>query len=344
VGDRLPLRWRIRARLAELLPRWLAVALAIRRLTPGDRWPMWAVIVPPAVDTGGGYRAKHRRQDPSADPSEPYGSESSSAGNDHGWSGCTMSAGADAIAYQQPRGSVTPWGGDLRHRQSDLSGGTDLYDLRTAWSEYGETLTIKTGSGWSALVKAHDEGRAIVAQGTGNVPGSQTFDGGHACAIAPETHSDGRWLFGDPLASDWQWVEPSSIRSWMERMSSGCYYAVGEKPPAEPTPPTPPTPPAGPTYDDGYRIGRADGEAHGQLVGDAMRSDLVFRSWHPGGPYEPELAGARWGVSAWSSHDEPPEISEPWAAWPLPLAAVWRAQYPAEWGAASWAGAVWRGA
>jgi hypothetical protein len=340
--DDLPLEWRVRAWLAEHLPRRLAILLAIRRLSPSGLWPMWEVRVAPAVDTGGGYRAKHRRQDPSIDPSEPYGSESSSVGNDHGWSGCTMSSGADAIAYQQPRGSVTPWGGDLRHRGgTDLSGGTDLYDVRSSWAEYGETLTIRTGAGWSGVVKAHDEGRAIIAQGEGNVPGSQTFDGGHACAIAPETHSDGRWLFGDPLASDWQWVSTSSIRSWMENLSSGCYFAVGEAPPDDPEPPKPPPPPPPPP--DRYPEGYADGYALGVSFGEATHGDRVFRSWHPGRPIpDDELpSGARWQRTPWGGVIPLP-VGEPWAAWPLPLAALYQAQYPAAWADAGWAAAVWR--
>lgn len=221
--------------LAEVLPRWLALALGIRRVvpTPDGYWP-WRSVVVPDLDTGGGFRAAWRQQDPSVDPKEPGGGESSSAGNDHGWANCTMTSGALALAYQQPRGSLAPWGGDLRHKQGDLSGGTDLYDVRDAWKAYGETLTIKSGAGWSAVKTAHNEGRAIVIQGTGNVPGSESFDGGHGCCIAPETHSDGRWLFGDPLASGWQWVKPSDIEVWAERWQSSVAFAVGEKPPPPP--------------------------------------------------------------------------------------------------------------
>lgn len=232
----------MRELLARLLPRWLAVLLGIRRLTPeGSYWPTRSVHVEPIdADTGGAFRAAWRQQDPSVDPREPNGGESSSTGNDHGWSGCTCTAGALAIAYQQPRGSLAPWGGDIRHRQSDLSGGTDLLDIERAWSTYGEDLVIRSGAGWSAVKTAHDEGRAIVIQGTGNVPGSESFDGGHACAIAPETHSDGRWLFGDPLADGWQWIDPGSIRSWAERWQSSIAFATGERPPSTPPPQPPP--------------------------------------------------------------------------------------------------------
>ena len=73
------------------------------------------------------------------------------------------------------------------------------------------------------------------------MPGSETFDGGHACAIAPETQSDGEWLFGDPLATDWQWVSPSRDQDVDGAQSSGGYaFAVGEKPPApKPRSPSP---------------------------------------------------------------------------------------------------------
>jgi hypothetical protein len=186
-------------------------------------------------------------QDPAKDPKEPYGSESSGAGNDHGWSNCTAVSAALAYAYHTQDKSG-PQGGDMRHHQDDQSGGTDLYDMRTAWDRYGnQTLTIKTGAGWGAVKTAHNERRAIIIQGEGNVPGSESFDGGHACVIGAETHSDGRWLFGDPLADGWQWVKPSDIETWAKRLSSSIYFAVSKVPPAETTAPT--TPPPAPVPD-----------------------------------------------------------------------------------------------
>jgi hypothetical protein len=335
--------------LAELLPRWLALWLRIRRVTPGDRRPWHRVVVPP-IDTGGGFRASWREQDPAKDPREPNGGESSSVGTDHGWSNCTMTSGALALAYQQPRGALAPWGGDLRHKQGDLSGGTDLYDLRTAWQAYGETLTIKSGAGWSAVVTAHNEGRAIVIQGSGNVPGSESFDGGHATVIAPETHSDGRWLWGDPLASGWQWVSASSIRTWAEHWQSSIAFAVGEKPPAEPppVPPTPEPPPCPPVVPPGPELARAE------ELGAALALDEEVGSWivwlRAGEPVD------TWDVGLWGPID--PTLDELlaagpcvegaaacWARAPLldPIAAARAAMTTAAvWDALAWRELVWR--
>lgn len=333
--------------LARVLPRALAIGLGVRVLSPWDGyWPREGVQVAP-LDTGGGYRASNRRQDPAVDPTEPYGGESSGAGSDHGWSNCTMASAATALAYQVPRGAgPKPWGGDMRHRQSDMTGGTDLYDARQAWATYGETLTIRTGAGWTGVQKAHGEGRAIIVQGEGNVPGSQSFDGGHACVIAPETHADGRWLFGDPLASDWQWVTQGSIRTWMESLGAGCYFAVGDAaPPPDPGPDPAPGPDTSGPADRaaGYQAGRTDGYAEGVRDGRALEADATFASWAPGGPYNLPAGVATWDDVDWSGVSMGAVIGPPWAAVPIPMAAVWAAQFPALWDDAAWTAAVWRG-
>lgn len=355
----MPLRWRLRHWLALHLPRWLAVALGIRRMTPvGHVWPsseQTATVDP--VDTGGGYRAKLRQQNPSVDPKEPGGGESSSAGNDHGWANCSMSSGATAMAYQQPYGGKTPWGGDLRHKQGDQSGGTDLYDVKDAWASYGETLTIKTGSGWGTLVDTHNAKRAIVIQGTGNVPGSATFDGGHACVIGPETAGDGDWLWGDPLVSDWQWVDPDKIRQWAQAWNSDISYAAGEKPPP-PDPPPPDPPPVVYPIPDRYAIGYRAGVVDGANA----EADRTFASWRPGGPFigVPDFPGATWDGVAWGGANPSPPLwdrgrwdrrswpgADPraprWSpGWPVPLGAVLAAQTPASWQTSGWAASVWR--
>src|SRR5262245_51591319 len=165
------------------------------------------------------YRPVHRQQNPAVDPREPWPGESASRGNSHGRNNCTMTSGAMALDFH-PGGARRLWGGDLRHRQSDLVGGTDLGGLQRAWARLGYTLDVRSGRGWSDLIARHREGRAIVCQGIGNVPGSGTYTGGHAAIWLP----DGAW--GDPLASRWQSVSTASIRQWMERLNPRLQYAV----------------------------------------------------------------------------------------------------------------------
>jgi hypothetical protein len=289
-------------------------------------------------------------QDPAKDPKEPYGSESSSAGNDHGWSNCTAVSGALALAYQQPRGELAPQGGDIRHRQSDQSGGIDLYDVRQAWDAYGETLTIKSGAGWSAVVDTHDAGRAIIIQGTGNVPGAETFDGGHACCIAPETRSsDGYWLFGDPLATGWQWVKPSAIRSWAEAWQSSIAFAAGEKPPAEPAPAPPPEPDCPdcpPPPDPAPRI------AYEVAYAVAADDDADVAEWigwlRAGEPFEGDV----WDQVAWQPVGATlalldagcGQLGAEWSRGPLPdpVASAYLALVaPAVWDGSGWRAALW---
>lgn len=190
-----------------------------------DKIPRFTYDVEKA-DTGGVFRPDWREQDPAKDPREPLGGESSAAGTDHGWSNCTMTSAALALAYELGDASG-PWGGDMRHNQGDMSGGTDLYDARQAWAAYGKTLTIRNGAGWSEVEEAHAEGRPIVIQGEGNVPGSEAFDGGHACVIGTETNSAGLWLFGDPLASGWQWASSRDVREWAQALDYDVFFAVG---------------------------------------------------------------------------------------------------------------------
>jgi hypothetical protein len=346
-------------RAARVAWRWLLIRLGIRRITPGLNGPIPGrlTIVEPLGDTGGAYRPKHRPQDPAKDPDEPYGGESSARGQDHGWSGCTMSSGADAMAYGSA-GELTPWGGRLRHAQSDLEGGTDLQDLREAFEELGETLTIKSGQGWGAVVDAHEAGRAIVIQGTGEVPGAGDFAGGHACCIGTETHSDGRWLWGDPLCSDWQWIQPGAIRSWAERWQSSIAFAVAAKPqaPPPPEPPPPPAPPPAPCYSredlelaveysvDAALVAAGDALVGGWLEWIRAPRPAPVDSWDRGSWADAELEVLD---EIEGDETDPCAPGEP-ASWsrgrlPFPVEDALAAMLvPATWDASDWRAAAWR--
>jgi len=200
------------------------------RLPRPDRVPHKDVGGSPAAlaaaPSSGWYRPRQKQQNPDVDPHEPYGSESSSAGYDHGWSGCTMSAGAMVLDFHT-LGKVDVWGGDLRHApgQPDMTGGTDLWDVEAAWQHYGQDLDIRSGDGWAAARDDHDAGRALLLTGTGNVPGSATFDGGHAICVLPEPRDDGAWLMADPLCTGPEWVTEGALRQWAERLQASVNYA-----------------------------------------------------------------------------------------------------------------------
>jgi len=356
---RVGLLWLLRSRLRRWWRR-LLIWLGIKRITPraGELRPSRLVVVEELRDTGGVYRPKHRPQDPAKDPDEPYGSESSSRGQDHGWSGCTMAAGADAFAYQT-HGDRLPWGGTLRHHQSDLEGGTDLYDLRDAWAAMGEELKVRSGAGWSALVDAHGAGRAIVVQGTGQVPGAGDFDGGHACSIGVETRSsDGAWLFGDPLCTDWQWIAPGSIRTWAERWQSSIAFATTTTTTEpEPAPTPPPAPPPAPCYSEAELDAAVDRAVDNALTLAGDEAVSVWLEWLR----EPRpLPADRWDRGAWADPeleleaivdgDEEPDPCEPtapasWSRGPMPDPvddALDALLLTARWDSSAWRAAAWR--
>jgi hypothetical protein len=350
------LRLAIAARSFEAFGRALGILLGTRRTTPrpGELLPINAggQVVDEAGDTGGGwYRPPHRKQDPAADPREPGGGESSSRGNDHGWSNCTMAAGADALAFHT-LGRLALWGGDLRHEQGDLEGGTDLYDLRDAWAARGETLEIRSGKGWSVLTEDRAAGRFLVVQGSGNVPGSATFDGGHACTVGPESDSSGRWLFGDPLVGSWQWIDREAIKAWMAAWSSSFAWArtAAHPPSSSPSgePDCPECPDCPPPPDMAPELRRAED------LGADLALDGEVAGWvaylGPPGP----VAGGRWDASRWSGPelssvawllDECDDQLAVWGRGPVPdpaAAARHAIDTAATWGAEGWRALLWR--
>jgi hypothetical protein len=227
----------LREALRELIgtvDRRRAVELGLRILSPGREWPTEAH----RVDAGGieppkegVFRPQWRPQDPAVDKFEPFGDESDSKAHDHGWANCNMSSAAVLYSYHlEYSGPGGPWGGHMRHHQDDREGGTDLYDAKTAWQRYGgQNLVIRSGQGWNGIKEARKQGRAILIQGGDgvDVPGKGSFSGAHSCVIGPEIHEKtGDWLFGDPLANDWQYIAPGNIRNWAESLSSGILFAV----------------------------------------------------------------------------------------------------------------------
>ncbi len=156
---------------------------------------------------------------------------------------CTMSSGAMALDYHT-RGAVQPWGGQLEKLQDDHEGGTDLYDLATAWRRYGlaldppqdYTLEIRSGKGWANLKAALAEGRFVVLQGdydrfTGAASCQAGFVDPHAIGLAPTTTA---WaLVADPLCPGYKVIDEGTVRAYAEKFYSGVRFAVSRAQPKE---------------------------------------------------------------------------------------------------------------
>jgi hypothetical protein len=263
-----------------------------------------------------------------------------------------MASAAMALDFDTLGGKQV-WGGDMRHHQSDLSGGTDLYDAADAFAAYGQALTIRTGSGWDALKADRNAGRFLIVQGQGNVPGTESFDGGHACVVGPETNNAGDWLFGDPLASGWQYCSEASIKDWMNNFHSGYAWARTDahKPASTPPPdpePAPPPPPPVPTWTESEVLALI--EHYSKLAVSASMDDLfmVWVGW---------LAAPRpgqsdvWDGGSWSQPgDLPPDpcgkgVAACWsrgpAPFPLPNAQKALATEIPPWDGAGWTASLW---
>lgn len=131
-------------------------------------------------------------------------------------------------------GKKTSTGGKMRTYTSDQAGGTDSGDAKEAWSRgYSEVLTIRDGNGWGQVLVDLKAGRlvhldvwhALLKGSPACVSGEGRY--GHTIAVAPEQHSDGRWLVSDPwcLPAKWVWISEKTLRiaaeDWGGRVFNG---------------------------------------------------------------------------------------------------------------------------
>lgn len=154
---------------------------------------------------------------------------------------CRMAVGATHLDFHT-NGAETSTGAAMRSYQFDQSGGTDADDLRRAWERgYGETLVIRNGRYWDALLIDRAKGWFLevdiwYADLADRCQQSANF--GHTIGIAPETRADGFWLVSDPLCSGYKWMHPDAIRkavqSWGNRVvranlsNPPIYYTTSE--------------------------------------------------------------------------------------------------------------------
>lgn len=351
---RLPLRLRIARELLRLwlLYRWRRGELGLR--LPVMAEPDRRGELPP-IDTGGAYRPTFRSQ--FGDSSESHTSPHSEGSN------CTMSSAAMALQYH---GGPTRKGGDMRHAQGDQEGGTDLYDAAEAFARNGESLSIRSGQGWAAVVDALEAGRGVILQGTGGLTGCGDYTGGHAVYVNPE-RSGSRWLKGDPECSGFEWTEESSLKGFATRLSSSVYFAVtaarSSNATPEPTPPPTPEPEPCPecpppethTPAELEELARRSAAAAVTVAGDRLLEEWVDWMGEPRSARED-----RWDVGGWGDggelelaleDEEPDPCLEPvpgarWArGLPFPVGdALVASRTPGRWDATGWRRSTWAGA
>jgi hypothetical protein len=338
----LPLRLRIALALLRLrlLYGWRRSALSVR--TPVELEPDTRGAPPAAVPLGAIYRPAFGSQ--FGDPTEAHSSPHSEGAN------CTMAAAGMALGYH--RGGSTVRAGDMRHRQGDQDGGTDLYDAAEAWAHYGETLSIRSGQGWPKVAEALRAGRGVILQGTGGLAGCGNYDGPHAVYVQPEA-SGSRWLKGDPECSGWEWTEAHELERFAERLSSGVYFAVTADRTSAPAPipPPEPAPEPAPCLDCPDPLQLA--ETAGAIATERERDRAVgeWLDWLEAG--EP-MPVDRWDVGAWDAVQR--SLGElllatdceldpaAWSRGPLPdpvAAALHALATPARWDAAGWRSLAW---
>ena len=195
--------------------------------------PAESFTVEPAADTGGDYRAKLR---PAGPERRPRGTERR-RGLERRVRRRLVElhdgVGRDRARVPPPAWATGPRGAATSAIvKSDLSGGNGFVRPPDRVVELRRGPRHPIGRRLGGLRDDHEAGRALVVQGTGNVPGSaRTFDG-RARVRRRARDALGRPLAvpGDPLCSDWQWISPSAIREWMERWDDDCSWARGEKP------------------------------------------------------------------------------------------------------------------
>lgn len=144
---------------------------------------------------------------------------------------CTMESGAMVLDWHT-RGAVSVWGGELipfsgRTEASIVGNGTNLGDVRQAWSHYGQNLEIRSGGTWSSFLQAISQGRAVILQGdygefTLAERCQDSLETGHAVAVFPYQSAD-RLLVGDPICGGYKAYKISSLQAYAEALGVAAY-------------------------------------------------------------------------------------------------------------------------
>jgi len=143
---------------------------------------------------------------------------------------CTMACACMALD-RHTKGRYTQRSGDpkatppvMRSYQDDQKGGTDLFDVSTAWDRGWDKVLHSPGTHpWNTFVDKINQGRGAILQGQyGNLPASKrfssTFTKGHAIYIN-EQFSNGNFWGVDPLTRHPIVYTPAELQAYAEGLS-----------------------------------------------------------------------------------------------------------------------------
>lgn len=139
------------------------------------------------------------------------------------WANCTCASAATAID-RHTLGAIRTSGAHMRNCQYDRSGGTDLMDMKLAWSRcYSKYLDVRLKITWNTFIASVRAGRgAIVLGWYAELPSryraqsSASF--GHAIYINEIRPTDGALLMYDPLNYRPIWVPQIYIKRFAGAM------------------------------------------------------------------------------------------------------------------------------
>lgn len=133
------------------------------------------------------------------------------------WENCTCASAATAID-RHTLGRIRTTGAKMRLCQNDRVGGTDLMDMKYAWSHcYGQYLDVHLKISWRTFIAGIKAGRgAIVLGWYSEIPrkyrGQDRAYFGHAVYINEVRPSDGALLLYDPLNEKPVWIPQIYIK------------------------------------------------------------------------------------------------------------------------------------
>jgi len=149
-------------------------------------------------------------------------------------SNCRMASGCTGIHFQTG-GKVYPTPDQMRARSGDTEGGTSSDDLAKAWSSYGESLRVRNGQDFDAVLGDLAAGRLVMldvwvdAMDAVCVSGSGGY--GHTVGVlGPKVGS--KWNVMDPWCSPgkWVYVNESQLRAGAEAWGKRVFSTAGDDP------------------------------------------------------------------------------------------------------------------